>query len=379
MKQFLLGFILSIVLAACTEKEPPTAKTAAVKPAAADVGAGKALAERECKGCHGLDGKGTAPAIPDLAAQREPYLMAALKEYKEGKRGHAALRDMTERMTEADMLNVAAYYAGLPPIANASRKESKIEFPYERGQALAVACTKCHGEEGNSKTAGTPSLAGQQPLYFVAAIQEYLHGKRKISPMHSELRALNKFDTESLALYFASQTPVPRATPSLGNPAAGEPLSAVCGGCHGSHGVSSDAATPSLAGQDPRYLTTAIKAYRTTRKHEIMQRQVASLTDRDIENIAAFYAVQKSQAAEKGQNFVKDLAAKCDRCHGADVKNPAVAIPKIGGQDKEYLAMALRAYRDDRRVSSMMHRMSLPYSDSIIESIASLYASKPAN
>jgi len=40
--------------------------------------------------------------------------------------------------------------------------------------------------------------------------------------------------------------------------------------------------------------------------------------------------------------------------------------------------MALRAYRDDRRESSMMHRMSLPYSDSIIESIAALYASQPA-
>ena len=37
--------------------------------------------------------------------------------------------------------------------------------------------------------------------------------------------------------------------------------------------------------------------------------------------------------------------------------------------------MALRAYRDDRRQSSVMHMMSLPYSDSVIESIASFYAS----
>jgi cytochrome c553 len=39
--------------------------------------------------------------------------------------------------------------------------------------------------------------------------------------------------------------------------------------------------------------------------------------------------------------------------------------------------MALRAYRDDRRVSSVMHKMSLPYGDAVIESLASFYASRP--
>ena len=55
-----------------------------------------------------------------------------------------------------------------------------------------------------------------------------------------------------------------------------------------------------------------------------------------------------------------------------------MAIPKISGQDRVYLIMSLRAYRDGRRGSSMMHNMSLPYSEAIIESIASLYASQPA-
>ncbi len=75
---------------------------------------------------------------------------------------------------------------------------------------------------------------------------------------------------------------------------------------------------------------------------------------------------------------VQELAKKCDRCHGPDVENPTMAIPKISGQDKDYLVKALRAYRDGKRGSSMMHRMSLPYSEAIIESVASLYASQPA-
>jgi cytochrome c553 len=56
--------------------------------------------------------------------------------------------------------------------------------------------------------------------------------------------------------------------------------------------------------------------------------------------------------------------------------NPSLAIPVIKGQDKEYLAMALRAYRDGKRGSSLMHYMSEPYDDAIIESIASHYASQ---
>ena len=93
------------------------------------------------------------------------------------------------------------------------------------------------------------------------------------------LRKLSKLDLESVALYYASQTPAPRSAPAIGDAAAGEPRTAVCGGCHGSHGVSTDSATPSLASEDPQYLTQAIKAYRTTRKHDLMQRLVSTLSD----------------------------------------------------------------------------------------------------
>ena len=153
---------------------------------------------------------------------------------------------------------------------------------------------------------------------------------------------------------------------------------ALCGGCHGSHGVSTDAATPSLAGQDPEYLIHSTKAYRNARKHDAMQRAIAGLTDQDIENIAAFYAVQKSRPAERGQTLVQELTEKCNRCHRAGVDNLAIAIPNIRAQDKDYLIMALRSYRDDRRESSVMHKMSLPYGDTVIESIASFYAGQPA-
>jgi cytochrome c553 len=378
MKRLTLGIALSLALVACTDQGKAPTKGANAERASGNAAAGKALAERECKGCHGLEGKGAAPAIPHLAAQSERYLVAALNAYKDGKRTHAALRDIASHMSEADALNLAAYYASLPPVQGGADKEAKRISPYDHGKALSGECAKCHGEDGNSKIAGTPSLAGQQPQYLVIAIQEYLKKERKAAPMHALLPGLTRLDMESLALYFASQAPVTREVAPFGDPKAGEPLTAVCGGCHGAGGVSTDSATPSLAAQDARYLVDAIKAYRSTRKRENMRLYVTGLTEKDIESIAAFYSVQKSRAPEKGQTLVKDLSDKCDRCHGNGGENPALAVPKIRGQDRDYLIMALRAYRDDRRESSLMHKMSLPYSDAVIESLASAYASQPA-
>jgi cytochrome c553 len=192
------------------------------------------------------------------------------------------------------------------------------------------------------------------------------------------VRDMNRADLESVAIYFASQTPAERAAPSLGNPATGEQLTALCGGCHGARGIGDDAATPNLASQDAEYLVRSIKAYRSIRKHPEMQRAVAALSDADIDAIAAYYTVQKSRPAENGQRLIEDIVEKCGRCHGGTTENPAMVVPIIGAQDRDYLVMALRAYRDNRRQSSAMHMMSLPYSDSVIDGIASVYATQPS-
>ncbi|MFY9328985.1 MAG: c-type cytochrome, partial [Georgfuchsia sp.] len=342
-----------------------------------DVEAGKVIAERDCKACHGMDGRGVAPGIPHLAAQRERFQLASLYEYKDGRRSHAALKGMVEQMSDADLRNVAAYYASQPPVKSLSGTDLKQSSPYEQGKALAADCFECHGPDGNSKTPGTPSLAGQQPHYLIAAIREYHSGERKGSVMKSMLRSSDTLQIENLALYFSSQTPAKREAPARGDPVAGEPATAMCGGCHGSHGVSTDAATPTLAGQDFEYLVNSIKAYRTTRQNWAMQKYVAALGDREIENIAAFYTVQKSSSASQMPGSIQDLAEKCNRCHDAE-DNPAIVMPKLRGQDKDYLIMALRAYRDGKRESSMMHNMSYPYNNAIIEGLASWYASQPA-
>jgi cytochrome c553 len=369
MKNILYGVLAFTFLAAC-EREPGPSEPVI------DVAAGKVIAEADCSGCHGMDGRGETAEIPNLAAQPAEYLVEAMHAYREGRRHHAALQEMTAEMSEADIANIAAYYAGLPPLEAISKTQAGRagETSYIEGAAVAAVCEECHGEGGNSTTPGVPSLAGQQPVYLIVATQEYKDGSRGHVEKEEMLKGLEQVDIEKMAMYFAAHIPAAREAPLFGDPAAGEPLSASCGGCHGARGVSHEPMVPSLAGQEPYYLVTAIKAYRShARTHEDM---VTDKSDQDIENIAAFYAVQKAEAAGEPQNTVQELVVKCDRCHGPSVGERTMVVPSLNGQNRDYLIQAMKDYRDEDRGSSMMHKMSAEYSDELIEALADYYAAQ---
>lgn len=85
------------------------------------------------------------------------------------------------------------------------------------------------------------------------------------------------------------------ATPlamAAGNPAAGRIKASTCMGCHGIPGYTNAYPTyrvPKLGGQAAEYLVSALKAYKAgERPHKTMQAQASSLTDQDIEDIAAY-------------------------------------------------------------------------------------------
>jgi len=65
----------------------------------------------------------------------------------------------------------------------------------------------------------------------------------------------------------------------------------VCSQCHGIRTISSEAPFPPLAGRNQDYLESALKQYRNkTRVSDIMNNIAGSLSDRDINNIAAYYS-----------------------------------------------------------------------------------------
>jgi cytochrome c553 len=93
------------------------------------------------------------------------------------------------------------------------------------------------------------------------------------------------------SLLFAFCLPAAAAS---GDAEAGKKKSAPCAACHGPNGVSVSPEFPNLAGQYPDYLEKALTHYKNgKRKNMIMTAQVTNLSNKDILDLAAYFASQR--------------------------------------------------------------------------------------
>ena len=79
---------------------------------AADAAAGKAKSA-SCNACHGANGISAIPTYPNLAGQKEAYLVKQMKAFKDGTRKDPTMNAMAKPLSDADMANIAAHFAGL--------------------------------------------------------------------------------------------------------------------------------------------------------------------------------------------------------------------------------------------------------------------------
>jgi cytochrome c553 len=87
--------------------------SAAATPAlAADAEKGKARSA-VCVACHGVEGISTNPQWPNLAGQKDQYLILALKAYRDGDRQNPIMSPLAQGLSDEDIENLAAYYSGL--------------------------------------------------------------------------------------------------------------------------------------------------------------------------------------------------------------------------------------------------------------------------
>ncbi len=77
---------------------------------AADIEAGKAKSAT-CVACHGPAGVSSNPLWPNLAGQHEQYLAKQIKAFRAGTRSDPLMTPMVAALTDADIANLAAYYA----------------------------------------------------------------------------------------------------------------------------------------------------------------------------------------------------------------------------------------------------------------------------
>ncbi|HUV21421.1 MAG TPA: cytochrome c [Gammaproteobacteria bacterium] len=79
---------------------------------AGDAAAGKAKSAL-CAACHGMDGISTNDMWPNLAGQKEGYMVMQLKAFRGGERNNPMMAPMTAGLSDDDIANLAAYFSSL--------------------------------------------------------------------------------------------------------------------------------------------------------------------------------------------------------------------------------------------------------------------------
>ena len=200
-------YLLSVVFAATVGAQalaatpPPAAKP--------DLAKGQATATAMCVACHTADGSRGSPANPILQGQHPEYLAKQLIEFKSGKRENAIMRGMSATLTESDMLNVSAFYAGKqakPGFAKSKELVALGEKIYRGGIAerSVPACSGCHSPTGAGIPSQYPRMAGQHADYTEAQMLAFRSGARKNSAQMTGVAAkMNDREIKAVSDYIA--------------------------------------------------------------------------------------------------------------------------------------------------------------------------------
>ena len=149
--------------------------------------AGNAAAGKEkagmCLACHGAAGNSLNPLWPNLAGQSAGYIAKQLADFKSGARKDLTMSALAAGLSQQDIQNLGAYYAGLKPQSGSASNEKLAkqgERLYRGGNAKmgVSACMSCHGPNGRGIPPKFPRVAGQHAAYAARQLMAFKSSRR---------------------------------------------------------------------------------------------------------------------------------------------------------------------------------------------------------
>ena len=176
-----------------------------------------------CAACHGPQGVAIAPNFPNLAGQSATYLFVQFKTLKNGQRKDPIMSGQAAALSDADMRNLATYYAALPAKpaghADAASRGGRLFLDGDPAQGVPP-CQGCHGPTGRGPRvypgeapqppwSTFPRLHGQSAIYVTKALGDFGSGARSGTSnaliMHGVVKTLGDADIQALSTYIATQ------------------------------------------------------------------------------------------------------------------------------------------------------------------------------
>jgi len=174
-----------------------------------------------CAACHGKEGRaGPDGYYPRLAGKPAGYLYQQMLAFRDGRRHYGVMQRLLEPLSDAYLMEIAQYYAGLDLPYAAPREARLAPAVLQRGRQLATqgdaarklpACAQCHGTVLTGAMPGTPGLLGLPQDYLNAQLGAWRNGQRRASApdcMAQVARQLEPDDLVAVTAWLSSQ-PVP--------------------------------------------------------------------------------------------------------------------------------------------------------------------------
>jgi cytochrome c553 len=168
------------------------------------IGRGATLAA-QCTTCHDVRGMSGAD-FPNLAGQYDAAMYKQLCDFKSGHRISAIMESLVANLSDQDMRDLAAYFAGLPRVRKAMAEEAPVIVRNGSPMRNIAACTSCHG--GIDSKTGSPSLDGAPESYFRTQLQAFASGARRNDinrQMRNVARQMTAEEIDTAARYYAGR------------------------------------------------------------------------------------------------------------------------------------------------------------------------------
>jgi len=169
-----------------------------------------------CEYCHGADGISSRKYIPNLAGQLPVYLLKQMLHFADGTRQSQVMQALAKKLTQADMINVAIYYATMPvPTAHNNAQTYDAQTLAAGRDIYNAQCAQCHGTSGQG-SALFPRLGGQKIEYVVDTMKMFaapeaeknnpllFNAVRSNPEMVNIVRKLQPADIRAVANYIAT-------------------------------------------------------------------------------------------------------------------------------------------------------------------------------
>ena len=165
---------------------------------------------------------------------------------------------------------------------------------------------------------------------------------------------------------------------TAGDAARGAKLAYTCHGCHGIANYKNAYpvySVPKLGGQHAAYMVVALKEYqKQERAHATMHAQAATLSEQDLQDVAAFLAGTELKPGGRAVGTAPKAVQTCIACHGNDGVGILPEYPNLAGQHADYLRVSLRGYQSGQRTNAIMAGMAAELTEQDIAELAEFYA-----